>query len=231
LSLDARGRRQEGAKTGILNGNPLHEESSEAVKFLPASFLINTILNEKKEIASFFCGDPVLAHEEGCLAFEQTHTVAIERLKDAAIVACGGHPRDVNLIQAHKAIEHASGAVREGGALIVAAECSQGIGNSSLLSWFDYTSLRSMEKGMAMRFEINGQTAHALRTKSERFEIFFLSELPSAVISRMGMRPIQNLDEEICLVERKFGKGYQGWLIPDGVTVLPKAATQRPVAG
>lgn len=228
LSLDARGQRHFLARTGVLRDNPLHEESIEAARFLPHTFLVNTVLNRNREIAGFFCGDVIRAHEEGSKDYERSHVVEIESRREAVIVGCGGHPRDLNFIQAHKAIEHASEAVKEGGWMIVAAECSQGMGTQTFLSWFDLPSLAGMEEKLSERFEINGQTAHALRTKVEQFKILLMSELRPEEVVKMGMTPIGNLEEGMGILRKHLGGNHQGWVIPDAVTQLPRIRAARP---
>jgi nickel-dependent lactate racemase len=222
LSLDSQGRRHSQARTRVLAGNPLHEESVGAIRFLPPSFLVNTALNDKREIVGFFSGDLIQAHEEGCRNYEKSHVVEIDGQREAAIITCGGHPRDLNFIQVHKAIEHATGAVREGGMMVVVAECAQGIGNPTFLSWFDHPSLAAMEENLTERFEINGQTALSMRTKAKRFKILLLSRLNPEDVIKMGMQPIRTLDQGIRILLDYLGKNDRGWVIPDAITLLPR---------
>ena len=222
LSLDADGHRHPKARTAILLGNPLHEESADATRFLPPAFLINTVLTRSREIAGFFSGDLLRAHQAGCDRYEKGHVVDIDDQREAVIVACGGSPRDLNFIQAHKAIEHSCGAVKKGGVVIAVAECPQGLGSPSFLAWFDHPSRTSMAEHLQEHFDINGQTALSLRTKAESFEILLLSKLSPEAVIKMGMKPIETLGDGIRILEERFGKNVHGWVIPDAVSLLPR---------
>ena len=54
------------ARPGILKGNPIHEDMVEQAKMAGLDFIVNVILNKKREITHVVAGDFVEAHEKGC---------------------------------------------------------------------------------------------------------------------------------------------------------------------
>jgi hypothetical protein len=92
----------------------------------------------------------------------------VDERRPLVIVSAGGAPRDINLIQSHKAMEHASQVLAEGGTMIALAECAQGLGRDDFLRWFAPGGARATALMLADDYKINGQTAWSLRRKTDR---------------------------------------------------------------
>jgi nickel-dependent lactate racemase len=91
------------------------------------TFLLNVALNRDKWITAVFAGDMVVAHEKGC-AFVKDHAmVPVPGPFDVVITSNSGYPLDLNLYQAVKGMSAAAQIVREGGHIIIAAECWDGV--------------------------------------------------------------------------------------------------------
>ena len=116
----------------------MHKDILETVNKLSPDFLINTITNSSGEMIHAVAGKLMEAHNKGCNFFINNFSVHIKEKADIVIVSCGGYPGDINFIQTHKSIEHAFQAVKEGGVMIVLAECTEGFGKSTFLNWFQH---------------------------------------------------------------------------------------------
>ncbi len=101
------------------------------------------------------------------------HSVPIPAKRDVVIASCGGFPHDINLIQAHKALDMAALACNDGGTIVLLAECRDGLGRADFLKWFDAADSRALEARLVNGYEVNGQTAWALLTKAERYPGLF----------------------------------------------------------
>jgi len=209
------------AVTGNLEGNPVHEGMLEACAMRPPDFILNTVLAPDKRILAAFAGDWQSAHLEGCRFYAESFSAPIAEKADLVVVSCGGYPKDINLIQAHKSMEYASRALKPGGMMILLAECKDGYGNATFFNWFGYESCAELESALRKRYEINGQTAWSVKEKAERFHIFLISELPAEEVRAMGMLPAQTpqqaLEEALPLLPENF----TAYLIPEGGVVLP----------
>jgi nickel-dependent lactate racemase len=218
LAFDAQTMdKRAGVASGLLEGNVVHEDMVEAVRMLNPSFMVNTVLNGDNKIVSAYAGHWYEAHLRGCSAYAAAHTAPIRAKRSLVIVSVGGWPRDLNLIQSHKAMEHASGALAEGGTMIVLAECSQGLGRDDFLDWFvpggaHGTALKLMEN-----YKVNGQTAWGLRRKTERFRLLLVSNLDDGIVRHMGLEPHTSLESALAA-----SPAEPGYVLPSGLTTLPQ---------
>lgn len=115
------------ATWGVTWGNPIWEEVREVAHRLGGSFLVNVSLNRDGQITGVFAGDLDAAHAAGCEFVRQTAMVPVSRLFDIVITTNSGYPLDLNLYQSVKGMRAAEQIVRPGGAIIIAAECWDGI--------------------------------------------------------------------------------------------------------
>jgi len=109
-------------------GNPIFEEMRDVALATRPTFLVNVTLNENKEITGVFAGEMVAAHDAGIAQAGRQALRPIPHLYDIAVTTNMGHPADINFYQAGKGASVALRAVREGGAVILAAECADGLG-------------------------------------------------------------------------------------------------------
>jgi nickel-dependent lactate racemase len=115
------------ATWGICEGNPIWEEMREAALKVGPAFLLNVTLNEKKEITAVFAGDLLQAHEVGRDFVREQAMVAVDEPYDIIITTNSGYPLDQNLYQTVKGMKAAVGIVRDGGHIIMAGACEDGI--------------------------------------------------------------------------------------------------------
>ncbi len=126
---------QPGTMPGKIDGNPMREDIEEAGEMAGVDFIVNAILNDSKEIVKVVAGDPVKAHREGTKYIDKMYKRSIGQKADIVVASCGGYPKDINLYQAQKGLENASFAVRDGGTIILLAECRDGLGERAFEEW------------------------------------------------------------------------------------------------
>jgi len=209
------------AVAGNLEGNPVHEAMLEACAMRAPDFILNTVLTPEKKILAVFAGDWREAHLAGCRFYAQAFSYPIPEKADLVVVSCGGYPKDINLIQAHKSMEYASRALKPGGVMILLAECRDGYGNATFFNWFSFATCGELESALRKRYEINGQTAWSVKEKAQRFRIVLVSQLPASEVQTMGMIPARTPQEALDLALPLLPEGFTAYLIPEGGTVLP----------
>jgi lactate racemase len=213
------------AVAGNLEGNPVHEGMIEACSFRPPDFILNTVLTPDKRILAVFAGDWRTAHLDGCRFYAETFSRPIEEKGDLVVVSCGGFPKDINMIQAHKSMEYASRALKPGGVMILLAECRDGYGNATFFNWFSYQSCAGLESALRKRYEINGQTAWSVKEKAERFRTYLVSQLPPEEVAAMGMIAADTPQQALALALPLLPQDYKAYIIPEGGVVLPVLQT------
>lgn len=115
------------ARWGIREGNPLWEEIREAAAFVAPTFLLNVTLNRDHDVTGVFAGDWEAAHAAGCASVKETAMVGLAHPFDIVITSNSGYPLDLNLYQSVKGMSAAAQIVKEGGSIILAADCWDGI--------------------------------------------------------------------------------------------------------
>ena len=218
LALDFEtGTRKAGVGTALLDGNAVHEECDRVAQLVDPAFGVNTIVGPKKRVVEMFCGDWRVAHSAACATYLDQHSVNLPAKRDVVVASCGGSPYDINLIQAHKALDMASYACKDGGTIVLLAECVDGLGRPDFMKWFDSADSRALAKRLRTEYEVNGQTAWALLRKAETNRVHLISQLPDDEVKRMRMIPARSISEAL---EDVAGKS--GFIMPRGAAVLPR---------
>jgi nickel-dependent lactate racemase len=115
------------AAWGVTEGNPIWEEMREVALMTDPTFLLNVALNTNREITAVFAGDMLAAHAAGCEYVRQNAMVAVDQPFDIVVTTNSGYPLDQNLYQSVKGMSAASQVVRQGGAIIIATACEDGL--------------------------------------------------------------------------------------------------------
>jgi lactate racemase len=115
------------ATTGILEGNPIHEDMLAAARAVNVAFILNVTLDRNKKISGAFCGDLEKAHLAG-VARVNAELRCQKITGEIVVTSNGGYPLDQNLYQSPKAVATAEKCAGEDGVIIIVASCVDGIG-------------------------------------------------------------------------------------------------------
>lgn len=203
--------RRDGVDTGLLDGNAVNEAFMEAVAKINPAFAITSIVDDAGRAVDLFCGNWVTSHRAACDAYAIEHTIKLTEKRDLVIVSCGGFPHDINMIQAHKGLETAAHACKDGGTLILLAECADGLGRDDFLNWFDVAGSKALAADLCKKYQVNGQTAWSLLSKTERFEVKIITELDSATTGKMRLKKT-----DIAKISPLIDAASTGYFIPGG---------------
>ncbi len=125
------------ATTGILEGNPVHEESAWIARHVGCDFIVNTAIDEKRQILSVVAGDMEEAFLEGVQPVKGLVTDTLPEPADVVVTSSAGHPLDTTFYQSVKGMVAAMPIVKPGGTVILAASMSEGIGSPDFRRLFD----------------------------------------------------------------------------------------------
>lgn len=218
LALDfERGGRRAGVGSGLLKGNAVSEECERVAALINPAFLVNTIVNEHSRPEQVFAGHWRTAHERACAAYAASHSQTIAEKREFVVVSCGGAPYDINLIQAHKALDMAAHACTDGGTIVLLAECGDGLGRPDFLKWFESENSRALEMRLRNHYEVNGQTAWALLTKAERFRVHIVTTLPETEVRNLRLIPADSIES----ILSELPTTASGYIMPRGAALLP----------
>ena len=211
---------------GITHGNPLWEEVREAAAMVEPTFLLNVTLNRDKQITGVFAGDFEEAHAQGCAFAKEKAMVPVPEPFDIVITSNSGYPLDLNLYQSVKGMSAASQVVKEGGSIIIAADCWDGIPDhgeyAQLL--FEADSLESLlETIRAPGFQRQDMwEAHIQALVCLKAEVHFYSHnLSDEQIERALLRPCRDIGATVAELLREYGPGAALCVLPEGPQTIP----------
>jgi nickel-dependent lactate racemase len=210
------------AKRGILKNNPVHLDMVETAKKLKVDFILNTVINEENQISQIFIGEIFKTHLLACNFVQENFGVKIKEKADLIIASCGGFPFDINFYQSHKAIDNLYTGVKEGGVIILLAECREGLGSEKFKEWIENNnSLKEIEKKLRVKFEVPGHTTYSLLEKAEKFNIIVISTLPEKILKKMKMKKVENIEEGISLAKKILGDKIKTYIVPKAYLTVP----------
>lgn len=207
---------------GRTQGNPFFEEIHSLGKLLQKPcFAVNTVLAPDGRLLRLFSGDVAKAFREGCDFYRGIFERPIQEKADLAVVSCGGFPKDINLIQAHKAIESGVRAISPGGTLILLAECPDGFGHPQFLEWFAHESSSILYSHLKENFHVYARTAWSILKKTEEYRVLLVSALKHTELLRTGLVACSSLKDALYYSRKMLGSGKPFYVIPEGSWVLP----------
>lgn len=211
------------AKTGIIDGNPVHEDMVETARLAKADFIVNVVTNSRNEIVKAFAGDLEQAFNEGVKLVDEMYKIPIERRADIVIVSSGGHPHDIDLYQAHKGCDNALDAAKRGGVIIWAAECPDGHGNDLFHEWMTkFKDQKEMESEIKRHFVLGGHKAYYLARSLQRVQIILVSTMPDYLaVGTFRLRTARALNDALRDAFDIVGKDARIWVMPHGNITLP----------
>jgi len=215
------------AKTGVLDGNPVHEDMVEAAKLAGVDLIVNTVINSKGEVVRAFAGDLEQAFYEGTKLVNEMYQVPFDRKADVVVVSSGGHPADMNLYQAYKGVDSALVAVKRGGVIILVAECPDGHGNQVFYDWMiKFKDLKAIEREIKRKFVLGGHKAYYLMKALKKVQIILVSTMPdyyaTSIFKLKTARAVNDaLNEAFNIVGRKA----KVLTMPYGNFTLPELKT------
>jgi len=211
------------ARTGILEGNPVHEDMVEAARLAKPDFILNIVTNSKGELVRAFAGDLEKAHFEGVRLVDEMYKVPIERRAKIVIVSPGGYPLDIALFQAYKGVDCALQAVKRGGVIIWVAECPEGHGNQVFYEWMTkFKELKLVETEIKRRFKIGGHKAYYLMKALQKVKIILVSALPDYYAANVfKLKTAKAVNDALHNAFNIAGKDAKVWVMPHGNATLP----------
>ena len=215
------------ARTGILEDNPIHQDMLWASKKVNLKFIVNVVLNAKKEIIYAVAGDAEKAHLQGTgFLSSLCGTKAVEA--DVVVTTNGGYPLDQNVYQAVKGMTAAEATVKRDGVIIMLAESADGIGGEhfyhQLADEKDITKTLTgfLQRGRLETVPDQWQTQIFLRVLSHA-HVIYVSDMANEIIENMHMVPASSVEDALKKARELLKKDdIKVVVIPDGVAVMVK---------
>jgi nickel-dependent lactate racemase len=211
------------ARTGLLDGNPVHQDMTEAATLAKVDFILNVVTNSKDEIVKAFAGDVQQAFSEAVKLVDEMYRVNVDRRADIVVVSPGGYPSDINLYQAHKGLDNALEVVKRGGIIILVAECVEGHGNQVFYDWMKrFKDLKEAEREIKRNFAMGGHKAYYLLKTLQNHQIILVSSLPDYYASNIfRLKTARAVNDALGEAMKLAGSQARVWTMPYGNFTLP----------
>lgn len=217
------------ATAGRLEGNPLREDLEEGVDLIGVDFLLNVVVDARHAIVAAVAGDVTAAHRRACAVVRERGVVAVPGTADIVVVGAGGHPTDLNLYQAQKALDNAAGVVRDGGIVVWVAQCGEGFGSQVFESWLrSAASPADVLRRIQERFVLGGHKAAAIAGVQQRARVFLVTQIDPVAVRECGLEPFADLASAMAAAFAALGPAARVLVLPRGGSTHPEVAPTRP---
>lgn len=212
---------------GITQGNPCYEDQIEGVKLFAKNrrlFLFNAVLNAKHQFLKMFAGDWIKAHLEACKFVDEVYGCPIKEKADLVIASCGGYPKDINIYQMQKTMDNARCAVKEGGAVVIFAECEEGAGNELLVKTYErLKSFAAIENELRQNFRMGANKAFAISRNMQHARYILVTGADKDLCKLMHFTEAYRTPEEALTKVKEF--------LPEdpSIILMPEASLTVPI--
>lgn len=118
------------AENCVLEGNPLHREQLEIVRMLGRVLGVNVVIDEHRQLSFVNFGEVVESHLQAVEFIRGFAQVPVPRRFKTVVTSAAGYPLDKTYYQTVKGMVAPIDILESGGNLIVASECSEGMGSA-----------------------------------------------------------------------------------------------------
>lgn len=213
------------ATFGITHGNPLWEELLGITMRIGPHFLVNVSLNHEKEITQVFAGELVQAHKLGTEFVRRSAMQSVNELFDIVVTTNSGYPLDLNLYQGVKGMSAGARILKNGGLLILACECREGVPTGSPMDLL-LRETRSPED-LLVRLSSPGfrrpeqWQAQIQALIQRRARVLVYSSLPDEFLRAAHLEPCRDIENTVREELTRLGPESRVAVLPQGPLTIP----------
>lgn len=205
-----------------IDQNPISREMIAAARKVGVNFIINVVTNDAQELVSVVAGDLELAWRKAVDVSASMFEVPFKEQVDVCVTCASGYPRDINVYQAQKGLDHADHITRPGGTIIIAAECAGGWGEDVFEEWVKrkWPAAKVMEE-IKRNFVLGGHKAYGYAKVALEKEVILISALSEADTALLWAKKADTVQEAVDAAYKKHGANSSWVYMPEGSLSLP----------
>ncbi|MDP9221552.1 MAG: nickel-dependent lactate racemase [Actinomycetota bacterium] len=217
------------ATWGVTEGNPVHDDIRAIARRTGVDFAVDVLLNNRQEITEVFAGDLFEEHAAAQLAARAAAMQPVDEPFDLVVTSNSGYPLDQNLYQAVKGLSAAAKVVRDGGVIIGAAECRDGIpahGSYAeiLASRPSPASLLDMIESEAVRMPDQWQVQLQAKIQAKARVLMKTSYLSAAELAAAHFEAVDDVSGAVRDLLADAGPAARVCVLPEGPQTIPYLA-------
>ncbi|MDR3591071.1 MAG: nickel-dependent lactate racemase [Negativicutes bacterium] len=210
---------------GLIEGNILQDAATQNCLSAKPDFMLNVTLNGEKGITNVFAGDVIAAHRVGCEFVRENAMYAVDQPFDIVITTNSGYPLDQNLYQTVKGMSAAAQIVRQGGSIISASECSDGVpdhGNYAKILQMRETPQELLDMINDPAFSMFDQWQVQVQAMIQlKADCYLYSTLDKDTVEKAKFIPIADVEETLAQLIKKYGPAPRVAVLPYGPLTIP----------
>ena len=210
---------------GVIEGNILQDAATQNCLMAKPDFMLNVTLNGEKQITGVVAGDVIAAHREGRKFVKETAMYAVDEPFDIVVTTNSGYPLDQNLYQTVKGMSAAAQIVKQGGAIISASECSDGVpdhGNYAKILKMRDTAGELLEMICDPEFCLFDQWQVQVQAMVQlKADCYLFSTLDPQIVKNAKFTPIDSVEATLQQLCQKIGPQVRVAVLPLGPLTIP----------
>ena len=208
-------------------GNPVHDFVRAATALAPPHLSLDVAINRARRVAAVFAGPLPAAHDAACAYVRSSAVREVEAPFDLVVSTNGGYPLDRNLYQAVKGMAAAERIVRDGGIIVMAAACEDGMpAGGAFARLLQGAATPADLAGATAEPELDRWQTQVLGRVLARAEVHLhTGGLDERAVAAALLVPAPDLDSAVAGALERLGPAARVAVIPEGPLTV---ATLRP---
>ncbi len=215
------------AASCVMKGNPLHEAQIEIIRKIGAIYALNVAIDDKRRLGKVTFGAIEESHLEAVAFMKKYAEVDIDRQFKTIITSAGGYPLDKTYYQTVKGMVGPMDILEPGGTIIIASECSEGMGSpefaaaQQLLCRQGKKEFMITLEGRRQALIDEWQTEMLLKPLRRGSIKLFTKQLSEADLSHIFVDHVTDLEQTVLKSVREH-EDTDIAIIPEGPYVVPR---------
>ncbi len=210
----------------ILDGNPLHQAQLEIIRTIGDIYAVNTVIDERRRLGKVTFGAIEASHLEAVTFMKKYAEIQIDQKFRTIITSAGGYPLDKTYYQTVKGMVGPLGILEKGGTLIIASECSEGMGSPEFVSAQKQLCKQGMDDFMATLYGREEalidewQTEMLLKPLRHGSVKLYTTNLSESERKQTCVEHIDSIEDAVIASLKEQGSNNVA-IIPEGPYVIP----------
>ncbi|MFA6449681.1 MAG: nickel-dependent lactate racemase [bacterium] len=212
----------------VVDDNPLHKELTEIANSAGVDFIVNVVIDEDRAVCGVFSGSLEKAHQAGVKFAMQYDMVPAGESADIVITSSAGYPLDKTYYQTIKGMVGALNIVKNSGTVIIASECSEGMGNDTFIDCLKhFGEIKDIDAFVAHIAKPENftpdqwQVEKLLLALRKADSILVSGGLSDSQKAMAQVKTADTLDAALAMTLATHGAGARVAVIPEGPYVIP----------
>jgi len=208
-------------KTAELNS--VYLDCEEIGKIIGVHCALNSVIDEHKQIVGVFAGDPIAVMRAGTPLALDVYRVNVAARLNLMIVSAGGHPKDINVYQAQKAVGHSIPVMKHGGTIVWVAACPEGAGSKMYEEYVAQFSSHEavIEHFKSAPFQLGKHKAWQIARDATQVRLLMVTDLSPDLARKLLLPRVESLDAALAVALRDLPRDACVGIMPVGNVTVP----------